>query len=272
MSWNWSLVIGLVVIVLMIAARFWPLIRAARAKRQAARAELIARLTSVGQKTTAPASPTPPTTSASKHWADTWWFTLILVIGGVSGAISLYNGMISPIAKSVFSDGKPAAPSGVSVNGKPAGQTWDPYDHVEYPLVWNEELDGPWCNAMEFPPGTYKVTPTYDAVFLQERGADGGLYDIRITPDGILLGSKWNWRHPFYREFLQQAPLGGNQRVGSFITRVGTGIIVESWKGESFTLTKTERVRPCGINLPPNRTYLNGSRGMVTANIERLRQ
>ncbi len=165
---------------------------------------------------------------------------------------------------------KSALPSLSSPDTK--GQVWDTYDHVEYPLVWNEELDGPWCNAMELPPGTYRVIPTYDAVILQERGADDGLYDIRITPDGILLGSKWNIRHPFYREFLQQAPLGGNQRVGSFITRVGTGIIVESWKGETFTLTKTERVRPCGINLPPNKAYLNGSRGMVTADIERLRQ
>jgi hypothetical protein len=117
----------------------------------------------------------------------------------------------------------------------------------------------------------YRVVTRYVTWGLLERDRTGNLNYVQIPPEGEPLSYRWNGTE-FFREFLLHAPLGGNQKVGAPVVRVGSTVIYDPLQGKPFFITgKPDRIY-VGPNLPPNKAYFGGNQGDIVVVIERLRR
>lgn len=146
---------------------------------------------------------------------------------------------------------------------------WEIYDHVECDVQWNDREAGPWCDAVDLPAGTYRFMAERTLWKQGDRGADEKIYHLNIPPEGLPLSSLPASTRSFIREFRQQAPRGGNERLGAIVGRIGAMEYYDPWREQSFTITKPKKVA-VGVNIPPNPIYVQMNTGKIAVDIERL--
>jgi hypothetical protein len=126
-----------------------------------------------------------------------------------------------------------------------------------------------WCKSQSvYKPGTYRIIVREahweHALWNPEGTAVVGY--MPIPAQGVWLSS---WQDtPFERKFLQEAPLGGNRRLGSLIAKIGEGKPFEALHKGSFEIEEKETLS-ISVNLPSGKDFFAYNRGVIKVEVER---
>lgn len=146
---------------------------------------------------------------------------------------------------------------------------WELAATAKCPIQWNEELAGPWCNAGSFKPGVYRIVPRYDSWHMAQLRVINGqevLSFLSVPPQGVWL-SQWDGSS-FKNEFLQQAPHGGNQKVGALVAKIGPTGVADAF--DRIEIKEAPMRILIGPNLPPTKEYFQKNTGEIIVDIERM--
>lgn len=150
-----------------------------------------------------------------------------------------------------------------------SNQRWELAAIAKCPIQWNDSLAGPWCNAGTFKLGIYRIVPRYDSWQMAQLRVVNGqevLSFLSVPPQGVWL-SQWDGS-PFQNEFLQQAPHGGNQKVGAVVVKIGPTTVADAF--DRIEIKNAPMRILIGPNLPPTKEYFRKNQGEIVVDIERI--
>ncbi len=147
---------------------------------------------------------------------------------------------------------------------------WELAEVISCPMgkeSWEKGMG--WCRSQAaYNPGTYRIIVREarweQALWNQEGTAEIGY--MPIPAQGVLLSS-WHISR-FEGKFLREAPLGGNQRLGSLIAKIGEGKPFEALHKGGFEIEEKESLS-ISVNLPSGKDFFAYNRGVIKVEVER---